>query len=81
MKKFRDQETVVHMILSFLTVWIYLFIYGLFNDVSSTSDYIVSNNRMMNWIGCGRNRLLPNSRYYPSICLKGLKKTTMKPQS
>jgi hypothetical protein len=30
---------------------------------------------MMNWKGCGRKRSWPNLRYYPYICLEGLKKT------
>jgi hypothetical protein len=30
----------------------------------------------MNWNGCERNRSRPNVRYYPGICLEGLKKTT-----
>jgi hypothetical protein len=31
---------------------------------------------MMNWKGCGRMRPRPNLRYYPSICMEGLRKTT-----
>jgi hypothetical protein len=30
----------------------------------------------MNWKGCGRKRSWPNLRYYPGICLEGLRKTT-----
>jgi hypothetical protein len=30
----------------------------------------------MNWKGCGKKRSWPNLRYYPSICLEGLRKTT-----
>jgi hypothetical protein len=29
----------------------------------------------MNWEGCGRKRSWTNSRYYPGICLEGLRKT------
>jgi hypothetical protein len=32
----------------FIYIFIYLFIY-LFNNAVSNSDYIVSNNKMMNW--------------------------------
>jgi hypothetical protein len=28
----------------------------------------------MNWKGCGRKQLWPNLRYYPGICLEGLRK-------
>jgi hypothetical protein len=31
---------------------------------------------MTNWEECGRRRSWPNLRYYPVICLKGLRKTT-----
>jgi hypothetical protein len=31
---------------------------------------------MMNWKGYGRNWSWPNLRYYPSIYLEGLRKTT-----
>jgi hypothetical protein len=31
---------------------------------------------IMNWKGCGRKQSWPNLRYYPSICLEGLRKTT-----
>jgi hypothetical protein len=31
---------------------------------------------MMNFKGCGRRRSWPNLRYYPDICLEGLRKTT-----
>jgi hypothetical protein len=30
----------------------------------------------MNWKGCGRKRSWPNLRYYPDICLEGLRKKT-----
>jgi hypothetical protein len=30
----------------------------------------------MNWRGCGRKRSCPNLRYYPSIYVEGLRKTT-----
>jgi hypothetical protein len=30
----------------------------------------------MNWKGCGRKRTWPNLRYYPRMCLEGLRKTT-----
>jgi hypothetical protein len=30
----------------------------------------------MNWKGCGRKRSWPNLRYYLTICLDGLRKTT-----
>jgi hypothetical protein len=30
----------------------------------------------MNWKGYGRKRLWPNLRYYPGICMEGLRKTT-----
>jgi hypothetical protein len=29
----------------------------------------------MNWKGCGRHGSWPNLRYYPDICLEGLRKT------
>jgi hypothetical protein len=29
----------------------------------------------MNWKGCGRKRSWPNLRYFPSICLEGLRTT------
>jgi hypothetical protein len=32
---------------------------------------------MMNWKGCGRKRSCSNLRYYPGICLEGLRKTTI----
>jgi hypothetical protein len=28
----------------------------------------------MNWKGCGRKKSWPNLRYYPGICLEGLRK-------
>jgi hypothetical protein len=31
---------------------------------------------MVNWKRCGRKRSWPNLRYYPSICLEGLRETT-----
>jgi len=31
---------------------------------------------MMNWKGCERKWSWPNLRYYPGICLEGLRKTT-----
>jgi hypothetical protein len=31
---------------------------------------------MMNWKGCGRKQPWPNLRYYASICMEGLRKTT-----
>jgi hypothetical protein len=31
---------------------------------------------MMNLIGCGRKPSWPNLRYYPGICLEGLRKAT-----
>jgi hypothetical protein len=34
-----------------------------------------------NWKGCGRKQSWSNLRYYPGICLEGLRKTTNKPQS
>jgi hypothetical protein len=30
----------------------------------------------INWKGCGWKRSWPNLRYYPGICLEGLRKTT-----
>jgi hypothetical protein len=30
----------------------------------------------MNWKGCGKKQSGPNLRYYPGICLEGLRKTT-----
>jgi hypothetical protein len=35
----------------------------------------------MNWKWCVRNSLLPNIKFYASICLEGLRKTTVNPQS
>jgi hypothetical protein len=41
------------------------------------SDYIASNEYLMiNWKRCGRNRSRPNLRYYPGICVEGLRKVT-----
>jgi hypothetical protein len=57
----------------------YLFIYSLFNDAFSISDYIVSNERMIvdnELERSGRKRSWPNSRYCPGICLEGLRETT-----
>jgi hypothetical protein len=31
---------------------------------------------MMNWEKCGRKRWRVNIRYYPGICLEGLRRTT-----
>jgi hypothetical protein len=30
----------------------------------------------MNWKGCGRKRSWPDVRYFPGICLEGVRKTT-----
>jgi hypothetical protein len=30
----------------------------------------------MNWKGCGRKWSWPNLKYYPGICLEGLRKAT-----
>jgi hypothetical protein len=47
---------------------------ALFNNAFSCLDYIASNDRMtMTWKGCGRKRF--NLRYYPDICLDGLRRT------
>jgi hypothetical protein len=55
----------------------YLFIYDLFNDIVSSSDYIVSDDRMKSekWIekegsSCDQFKILTD------ICLEGLRKTT-----
>jgi hypothetical protein len=58
--------------------WTY-FICSLFNDTVSSSDYIVSNDMMINELermckGSGHGSL----RYYPIICLKGLRKTSVR---
>jgi hypothetical protein len=53
-----------------------LFMFGLFNDAVSSSDYIASNDRIMNWKVYGRKRSWPNLRYYSGICLEELRKTT-----
>jgi hypothetical protein len=45
---------------------------------TNSSDYIASNGRVTvnNELGkCGRNRSWPNLRFYPVICLDGLRKT------
>jgi hypothetical protein len=62
-----------------LSLLLILFIYSLFNDTFSISEYIESNERMIvNWKGCGRKRSWPNSRYYPGIWLEGLRKISVR---
>jgi len=50
------------------------------NDISETSDCTRLNNRVseytINWKGCGRKWLWPNSRYYRGIYLARLRNTT-----
>jgi hypothetical protein len=49
-----------------------------------TANYLACANtlsnsdseREMNWKGCGR-KLLSNLRYYPGICLEGLRNTSI----
>jgi hypothetical protein len=56
----------------------FLFICGLFNDTVNTLDYKVWNDGikwMMNRKVHGRKWPWPNLRYYPGICLEGLRKT------
>jgi hypothetical protein len=33
----------------------------------------------MNWKGCGRKQSWPDLRYYPGICLEGLRKSSKTP--
>jgi hypothetical protein len=33
------------------------------------------DHKIMNWKACGKKQMQPNLRYYPSNCLKGLRKT------
>jgi hypothetical protein len=69
----------IHLFFIFLLLFLlsfrFLFICGLFNDSISSSDCISSND-IMNWKYCRRKRSWPNLRYYPGICLEGLKRTT-----
>jgi hypothetical protein len=53
-----------------------LFIYGLFNDTVSSSDFIASNGKMINKLVGIRKEASPNLRYYYGICLEGLRKIT-----
>jgi hypothetical protein len=52
-----------------------LCICSLLNKTNSISDYTVSENDKVSK-GCGRKGSWPNLRYYPSIFLEGLSKTT-----
>jgi hypothetical protein len=56
-----------------------LLFYGLFSDISSNSDYIASKCRIIKndtlkrrW----KKIVVANFRYYPDICLEGLRKIT-----
>jgi hypothetical protein len=37
---------------------------------------VAQDDKMNNKSGCRRKRLWPNLRYYPGMCLEGLKKST-----
>lgn len=55
---------------------------GLFSTVLNFYDNIMSNGRMISeyWKWCVRNSLLPNLKFYASICLERPRKTTVNPQ-
>jgi hypothetical protein len=53
-----------------------IFIYCLFNISVSSSNYIVSNDWMINRKGYGMKHLWPNLRNCCGIFLEGLRKTT-----
>jgi hypothetical protein len=54
----------------------YTVLFSLSNDSASNSYYVACNEWVivMNWKGCGRKRVGPNSRNYPDICLQRLSK-------
>jgi hypothetical protein len=55
-----------------------LFIFGLFNGAfSAIYNFELKDDRwIMTWKVFGRMRSWPDTRYYPGICLEGLRKTT-----
>jgi hypothetical protein len=61
-------------LLCFRSVTLLAVSYGLFNNGVSSSDYIESNDRMINWKGYGRKWSWPYLRPHPGICLEGLGK-------
>jgi hypothetical protein len=58
------------------------FVCSIFSDASQLlrlhSVEWMCDRRIMNPKGCGRKWSWPNLRYYPAICLEGLRKTTKK---
>jgi hypothetical protein len=48
----------------------------LFNGAVSSSDYIASDDIIMNWKGYGRKWSCPNLGHFPGIFLEGLRDTT-----
>jgi hypothetical protein len=61
---------------SFLDLFIYIFIYGWFNDAVSRLNFIASNGRTINKWRIAMKQLWPTSRYYPGIRKAGLRKST-----
>jgi hypothetical protein len=64
--------------LSNAVLFLFLYLYSLFNEDFSSSEYIMSNGKVICewWKGCWRKRSWSNLSYYPGIYLKGLRKTT-----
>jgi len=60
---------------SYVCLFIYLNIYGLFNSAASTLDCSVSDSRMIGCKECARKQLWPNLMHYPGICIEELWKT------
>jgi hypothetical protein len=57
--------------------FIQLFTYDLFKTAVTSSDYIASNDRMINKLeGLWKDAIEPNLRYYSGICVEGLRNTT-----
>jgi hypothetical protein len=54
-----------------------LFLYGLYNEAGSNSDYVASNGKWNDWNGFGRERLWPVLRYYLGIFPEWLGKTSV----
>lgn len=63
----------------------FFIIYTTFNDDLEVAQTIYRRMRgwygIMSWKVCGRKRSWPNLRYYPGICLKGLRKQRETPRS
>jgi hypothetical protein len=58
-----------------LQINFHLFIYNSFNINLSTSDYTMSNGRMINWKGFGRNQLWSTDRHYPALAWRDWEKS------